>query len=732
MCDRGNRYDFGPRSDKIRHAKHYDAELYERWKKRQNGKAGGGLDIPSIFYSAKDAIVTIYCSTNTTDDTVVEQVGSGFFIDKLTVVTAAHVVMYNNAAVDRSPPVIAVANPQVTPTVVAPGFARVGTIKVRVNNVNGSGNAFFYTAKLVGMSPSFDLAVLQIQQLSTRVCTVPLIEKHPVLEWGCSRGCVIGERVLIVGDSRNFDAIGLSHGIISDNLYSDTLLDGTPPDFTEPAGYWGFEAVVTDAQAAYFNSGGPLLDDQGRVLGVISGIDTSAYSVSPLPDPPETAYIYKTVCVAEHVAKRIVKALANGMCDEALRGHVEEIQDPLGNFYRYNYGYLGVTGFYAFGPDFLRLVPNSGYQKQKGFVITGVDPDGPLNSIFPAANIYPYPATAVPPDPVTATSELFLVTELNGTPVGVGPGQIPFSSITFLEIQNMVVVVTYRRGSEGFKCPYQANVYLGYLPLTEDLPPNAANQTSAMIKSIPSSDDSQNDLDRNHPLTRGINLKAFDIQKLLSLLTDGRVKQALITLLGGAEKVVDEAAIVAKHLPAILEKFADLATKLGLDSAAALAQDLAGNADALANGLGVVADSNTLDSIADSLRSGPSSTSSTPQVNEPSSTPQVSPSSTPQVSEKQPSVTARRSPNVVYSPAKVATPSSTPKVATPAQTTPKVATPAQLPADVPLTTPITSPALVAPITSTPTRPVTPIGTPILFQIPTPKDEVVATSVLPAE
>lgn len=702
MCDQGNGYDFGPRPDKIRHAKHYDAELYQKWAEKRNKKAGGGLDIPSIFYSAKDACVTVWCSTNTTDDTVVDQSGSGFLIDKLTVVTAAHVVMYNNATIDRSPPVIAVANPNVTPTVVAPGFARVGTIKVCVSNVNGSGDSFFYPAKLIGMSPSFDLAVLQIQQVPTRNCNPPIIRKHPVLEWGCSRSAVIGERVLIVADSRNFDTIGLSHGIISDNLYSDTLLDGTPPAYTEPAGYWGFEAIVTDAQAAYCNSGGPLLDDQGRVLGVISGIDTSAYSVAPLPDPPETAYIYKTVCVAEHVARRIVKALADGMCNEALRGHIEEIQDPLGNFYRYNYGYLGVTGFYAFGPDFLRLVPDSSYQRQKGFVITGVDVNGPLNSIFPAANIYPYPDTDIPPAPVTSTSELFLVTEVNGTPVGVGPGQLPFSSLTFREIQNMAVVLTFRRGSENFKCPYQAAVYLGYLALTDDLPPNVVNQTSGLARSIPSRDESRNDQDRARPLTQNINTRAFDVQKLISLFSDSRIKQVLKRLLYGAEEVVDEAAVVAKYLPKILERLAELAGKFGSGSLASLASELVPAAQQLSNGLTDVSDANVFSQLNDVIPSDTSTAVVSQLVTD--------------VVGSLPRATSRRATSVQYAPKSTDEPQPQTSTSQPQTTRP--------------TTPLALPVEATPSRRTPLR-VRPTN-PIVFQVPTSLPVITSTPPVPTK
>lgn len=555
---------YGPRDDKIRHVKNYNQTIYEQYKKSRNGSSAE-LDIPSIYYSAHDAIVTIFCSTNRVNanvETVVEQTGSGFFIGKYTIVTAAHVVMYDNTNVDRSPPVIAMSNPAAGPTI-ATGFARVGTIKVRVNNVNGTGQSYMYDAELIGMCPSFDLAVLQISTLSLKSCADPPLKVHPILEWGCSRTVVIGEKVLVVGDARNQDAIGLTHGIVVDNLYSDNVLGAVNNStITEPPGYWGFEAIVSDAQAAYGNSGGPLLNDKGRVVGVISGIDTSAYTIAP-PFPVAGSgvnYLYRTVAVASEVAKRIVRTLANGRNDCALRGHIEDIQDPLGNFVRYNYGYLGVTGFYAFGPDFLRLVPNSNYRKQKGFVLTGVDPNGPIASIFPPAKVYPYPNNAVPAPAVTQDSELYLITELNGTPVGVGPGQVPFSTIIYREIQDMAVVINYRLGSENFKCPHQANVYLGYLALSEDLPPNKINQLNNLSRTLPSRGHSGS---TNTPLTRGINLDAFNVQNFISMLNNPKIKAVLLSLLGKAQ---GPAHLIVENLPQVLQILLKLTTSLKLDN----------------------------------------------------------------------------------------------------------------------------------------------------------------------
>ena len=573
---------YGPRDDNIRHVKNYNKTIYEQYCKRRNASSGG-LDIPSIYYPAHDAIVTIFCTTNTTDDTVVEQSGSGFFIGKYTIVTAAHVVMYDNTNVDRSPPVTAISNPAVGPAI-ATGFARVATIKVRVNNVNGKGQSYFYNATLLGMSPSFDLAVLQISTVAFG-CANPPLKDHPILEWGCSQSVVIGEKVLVVGDSRNSDAIGLAHGIVVDNLYSDNVLGAANNStITEPPGYWGFEAIVSDAQAAYGNSGGPLLNDQGRVIGVISGIDTSAYTVAP-PFPvagSESNYLYRTVAVASKIAKRIVRTLANGCTDCQLKGHLEEIIDPLGNYYRYNYGYLGVTGFYAFGPDFLRLVPNSTYQKQKGFVITAVDPNGPLNSIFPASRVYPYPNDVVPAPAVTSTSELYLVTELNGTPVGVGPGQIPFSTITFREIQNMAVVLNYRLGSENFQCPHQATIYLGYLALSDDLPPNKVNQLNNLSRALPSRN--QRGVP-NLPLTRSINLDAFSVQNFISMLNNPRIKATLLSMLGKAEGVAHGVVNIIDHLPKVLQILSKIATSLKLTGAAKLADQLAVGAQEVDNSI---------------------------------------------------------------------------------------------------------------------------------------------------
>lgn len=467
----------------------YDQELYDASIERHKSKVSATAT--SAYYPLKDAVVSIYTYTNTTstDTPVVEEVGSGWFVDSGAIVTCAHVVMFDNRVLSRSPPVV---NPN------ASQFARCGEIWARVSNVNRSGDAYFYECDLVAVSPQYDLALIRIKGKQRNSC-VPQLKNHPVLGWGCSRKYAVGEPVYVIGDDLNSSAIGISQGIVVDNLYSDPLLDS---NFPYPIGFWPFEAVVSDVQARYGNSGGPLIDANWRVVGVVSGLDLTSGDVSsvntlpmagqylPPPNWPAGVIInpmsVRTVAVAEHVARYIIKAMLDGPGSLCTGAFLEYIQDPLGNFYRYKHGWMGITGFEAFGPKHLRLVPNSYYQRQKGFVITAVDPAGPSAGLF--TNLYPLNPLPLVPPPVTPAQEIYLITTItaNGgcekmVPLGVDSGQIPFSSATYDRIPTMAVVVSYRLGSEGFKCPYTATIVLDAVPLNIDMPPDYRQTISAVM-----------------------------------------------------------------------------------------------------------------------------------------------------------------------------------------------------------------------------------------------------------
>lgn len=118
------------------------------------------------------------------------------------------------------------------------------------------GNQRSFDAKLVGVSPEHDLAVLQIPVVESRTRPLPL---------GSSRDLLVGQRVMAIGNPFGLDHT-LTTGVIS---ALDRSLEGE-------GGATIHHLIQTDAAINPGNSGGPLLDSAGRLIGV----NTAIYSPS--------------------------------------------------------------------------------------------------------------------------------------------------------------------------------------------------------------------------------------------------------------------------------------------------------------------------------------------------------------------------------------------------------------------------------------------------------------------
>ncbi|MCH8946455.1 MAG: trypsin-like peptidase domain-containing protein, partial [Acidobacteria bacterium] len=109
-------------------------------------------------------------------------------------------------------------------------------------------------AEVVGLDPLTDLAVLRIDPGARRLPTLPL---------GDSSRLQVGQKVLAIGNPFGFQGT-LTTGVISALERSLENKQGGLLD----------EAIQTDAAINSGNSGGPLLDSQGQVIGVNSMIFT--------------------------------------------------------------------------------------------------------------------------------------------------------------------------------------------------------------------------------------------------------------------------------------------------------------------------------------------------------------------------------------------------------------------------------------------------------------------------
>jgi len=171
--------------------------------------------IAKIAADALPSVVTIRIKTTDGNGT-----GSGFVID-----TQGHILTNNH---------------------VATAGGSSGTITVELNNGKT------VPATIAGSDASYDLAVLKIDATDI-----------PPLQFGASKDVVVGDGVIAVGAPLGLDAT-VTSGIVSALNRPVTPGDGNDQTF--------INAIQTDAAINPGNSGGPLLDMNGRVIGVNSAI----------------------------------------------------------------------------------------------------------------------------------------------------------------------------------------------------------------------------------------------------------------------------------------------------------------------------------------------------------------------------------------------------------------------------------------------------------------------------
>jgi putative serine protease PepD len=166
----------------------------------------------ALYKREKDAVVEIHTTTEQGSAT-----GSGFVIDKQGhIVTNEHVVE--------------------------------GATKVTVQFADQSE----VQATIVGTDPSTDIAVLKVDRPASRLTP---------LSFASAGSLEVGDPVVAIGSPFGLDGT-LTTGVVS----------GLGRKIEAPNGFTIENAVQTDAALNHGNSGGPLLDLQGRVVGVAAQI----------------------------------------------------------------------------------------------------------------------------------------------------------------------------------------------------------------------------------------------------------------------------------------------------------------------------------------------------------------------------------------------------------------------------------------------------------------------------
>ena len=113
-------------------------------------------------------------------------------------------------------------------------------------------------AKLVGVAPEKDLAVLQIQAKGLKLRPIPI---------GTSADLQVGQSVMAIGNPFGLDQT-MTTGVVS--ALGREIQSATRRRISG--------VIQTDAAINPGNSGGPLLDSAGRLIGVNTGIQSTSGS----------------------------------------------------------------------------------------------------------------------------------------------------------------------------------------------------------------------------------------------------------------------------------------------------------------------------------------------------------------------------------------------------------------------------------------------------------------------
>ncbi len=191
-------------------------------------RSGAAMTVHEIYERAASGVVRVNATTNSTSSSGtpspfgaqgVSALGSGFVIDKTGhIVTNYHVV----EGADE----------------VTVSFSNRDTVK----------------AEIVGTDPSSDLAVLRVQTAASALTPLPL---------GNSDNVQVGDPVVAIGNPFGLDRT-VTAGIVS----ALQRLITAPNQFTID------HVIQTDAPINHGNSGGPLINARGQVIGVNTQIET--------------------------------------------------------------------------------------------------------------------------------------------------------------------------------------------------------------------------------------------------------------------------------------------------------------------------------------------------------------------------------------------------------------------------------------------------------------------------
>ncbi|GAP14621.1 trypsin-like serine protease, typically periplasmic, contain C-terminal PDZ domain [Longilinea arvoryzae] len=261
------------------------------------GNLSGGLtayesDLEAIYAKVNPSVVSIIVNTAQG-----EGLGSGFVWDE-----QGHIVTNNHVVADAT--------------------------KIQVKFNDGS----IVPASLVGADADSDLAVIKVENAPVKLVPVQVADSSQVK---------VGQVAIAIGNPFGLENT-MTAGIVSAigrTISANTNQDSQTPNFTIP------DVIQTDASLNPGNSGGPLVDEQGALIGVNSQIESSTQSNAGIG-----------FAIPSNVVQKVIPAL---------------IKDG-----KYEHPYLGITGT-SLTPDIAKAMNLDA--SQRGALVVEVAAGGPAS-----------------------------------------------------------------------------------------------------------------------------------------------------------------------------------------------------------------------------------------------------------------------------------------------------------------------------------------------------------------
>lgn len=238
----------------------------------KTNKLLNGGHSPYIYYKVKDAIVTL-----TMNHKGRYYSGSGFlfaFNNEIYVITCAHNVVFWDIN------------------------DLVSNVYATVINVNGEpGVSRVYKCEIIGIDGAGDIAVLKPKSDQINAF------KHPSLRFSDNTKELKGDFCTVIGNPFGFDHNSIASGIIRDE------------SCTYSSFWWAstVECISTDVATSPGNSGSPILNKNGHVIGMLTFGPSNAEGISNGPSSKIIKYVIDTILDEYRFNLEVKTKLVNGV-----------------------------------------------------------------------------------------------------------------------------------------------------------------------------------------------------------------------------------------------------------------------------------------------------------------------------------------------------------------------------------------------------------------------------------